>query len=1408
MSRNRIAASFGWITLLLVATCAFAAPPLEVVSSTPDALHLRLVTGDLSWEARELPELGATLHVPRLSGFVTTGGPLAPQTPRYGTWIVVPPGATPVLETVSESWRALDGRALLRGAVPVRTPDLQGGRDGLGEEYVLPGQAPRTGESVLTPDQLATAAAKGADGAVLVLGEVVDWRGRRIAPLSVRPLQAGADGHARRVLATGEWRVRFERAPGASAAPGRQERRDARFASRFLNGDLLSTTLREAAPDVAVVRPRSAAKALLAPEMRLPVARTGPVAIQAQQLVNAGLLPASGIPESSLRLYQRRWMPDQDPPYAEIEVPILLQSDGGDFVGDDTFLFYGLRVRDDGAFSRDGIDYPGCGDPNELYNPSNSDPVNNGNIYYLAAVDPGGEPWARMETLRLPASSGSPEPSYRRTDHREEDTHYGQFPVDHDTDRNFWNSFDVSGGVQRDLDLVAPLAGGANARLSVGLVAYGDVDRTYDLALTLDDVETPLGSLTTDNWGDTFDTGATVSPADLIGAQLKVTNSVYLQLFGYLDWFEVDYDAAYTAVDDVLDFHAGDAAGLNDLEVTGFTSERIVVLDISDPREPRQVLAEAANLVDAGGTTTLSLRVEQDAPGARRFVALAGDPVYTLSSFPYFKASRVAYADDPANAAEAPDVLVITHPSFRAEAERWAAYRAGSWPQTLTIHIADVHAIYDWYSGGLKNPEAIKRFCAEVQSRYGTWALQIFGDANENVKGLSDPNNLRDWVPSHWHRWQRGGYRSAMLPSDKWFVNPDAGADYPYDTPAPPEMIVGRFPANSVAAVANLVDKVITYEAATGDWKKRAIFLADDAWSDGYTSNSDEQRYKSLEEDFEGSEEIAALNWETFALPGAHGVGDEGFTATRIYLSDDLEPLSPVHTTIRSRSVFTDYCEAYTLPRLLSAANQGATFLHYQGHGNDKLLAHEQVIEDIRNSPFYREDADSFDNTGKPWIFVGLGCHIATWTLDGSEETSSDGIPSLGEKILRRGNAGAVAVYASPGYEFLSPNASLAQLQFEQMLQRPPRGELTGDALRSRWVLGELLQAAEATFLALSPYDDTYRLAVAQYALLGDGLMMIDTGPPDVDVFLDWEPVADGAELAALDASNELVFTIRAFDAAGIDRLVITDSEGADLSGLAVGGPLAGTHSDQRVEWEVRLPIAPLDYSVTFEVYDTADGPGADAPFRLTAHLPVAVTLRYDGRVFVAGETELPVGADWAFTGRAVAAAFIDADAELGLLGQNVTLSGVDLTRVDEHSVDLAFTAHATGGGAPAVVLTIDGHGTEIPLQDATAAGAEGIASLMVFPNPVHRDAHFLFETDASPSPGRILVYTVAGHLVKDLPVRAGHFGWGSGRVRVPWDGRDARGEQLANGVYIYRVILDAPGGAQASAMQRLVVMR
>jgi hypothetical protein len=63
------------------------------------------------------------------------------------------------------------------------------------------------------------------------------------------------------------------------------------------------------------------------------------------------------IQESQVRLYQRRYLGRVDTgtgaPYVEVEVPIHMVGEGNAFDGDDFFVFYGLRLREDGSWLGD-----------------------------------------------------------------------------------------------------------------------------------------------------------------------------------------------------------------------------------------------------------------------------------------------------------------------------------------------------------------------------------------------------------------------------------------------------------------------------------------------------------------------------------------------------------------------------------------------------------------------------------------------------------------------------------------------------------------------------------------------------------------------------------------------------------------------------------------------------------------------------------------------------------------------------------------------------------------------------------------------------------------------------------------------------------------------------------------------
>ena len=105
---------------------------------------------------------------------------------------------------------------------------------------------------------------------------------------------------------------------------------------------------------------------------------------------------------------------------------------------------------------------------------------------------------------------------------------------------------------------------------------------------------------------------------------------------------------------------------------------------------------------------------------------------------------------------------------------------------------------------------------------------------------------------------------------------------------------------------------------------------------------------------------------------------------------------------------------------------------------------------------------------------------------------------------------------------------------------------------------------------------------------------------------------------------------------------------------------------------------------------------------------------------------------------------------------------------------------------------------------DVTVSGELSIKELYNYPNPMSNRTSFIFNLAGSNQPSfcKIKIYTVTGRLIKllDIPVTIGY-------NRFLWDGRDEDGDYVANGVYLYKLVIDDKIRKETS-IQKLVVLR
>ena len=84
------------------------------------------------------------------------------------------------------------------------------------------------------------------------------------------------------------------------------------------------------------------------------------------------------------------------------------------------------------------------------------------------------------------------------------------------------------------------------------------------------------------------------------------------------------------------------------------------------------------------------------------------------------------------------------------------------------------------------------------------------------------------------------------------------------------------------------------------------------------------------------------------------------------------------------------------------------------------------------------------------------------------------------------------------------------------------------------------------------------------------------------------------------------------------------------------------------------------------------------------------------------------------------------------------------------------------------------------------------ITQMMNWPNPFSDKTHFVFTLTGSALPDyiKIQIMTVTGKLVREIDMNElGPLHIGRNITDYAWDGRDEYGDQLANGVYLYRVV-------------------
>jgi len=777
------------------------------------------------------------------------------------------------------------------------------------------------------------------------------------------------------------------------------------------------------------------------------------------------------------------------------------------------------------------------------------------------------------------------------------------------------------------------------------------------------------------------------------------------------------------------------------------------------------------------------------------------------------------------------DLVIVTHPLFLTEAERLAAHRRTH--DGLTVQVVTTTQVYNEYSSGGQDITAIRDLMKQCYDRAPSGKhlfLLLFGDASFDYK--SDPTNDLTKVPAWWKSryyleprtlattgsspdrsnqnyvpvyesresfavvTPRSGGEGVTFSTDDYFglLDDDEGflSESYSATDELMDIGVGRLPvriSSGTNLAAQTVNKLIRYDDPTtyGKWRNRLTFVADDGDYNLHTLYSAEP------------------------LANALVANQPAYNVHKVYL--DMYP--QLSTSAGQRS-------PECVQAIDQALEQGTLIMNYSGHGGPEGWSDEQILT--------RASVQALQNRQRLAFLLTATCDFSTY--DDPDRTSA------GEEMLTDIEGGAVGLLTTTRLVFSNNNQALAE-SFYAAAFTPINGALPrmGDIL-AETKNNSVRSVYNRNFSFLG--DPSGRLAYPEQTV---NLRSINghafaTIPTDTLKSLSRvQLVGDVRVGGAINTSFNGTTRVTVYEKpATINTLGSDPTDGQRP--IQVQGSILydGQATVRNGQFSLHF-VVPKDINYNFGLGKISLY-AADSVRRTDAHgatravvggldataaldtIPPTIRLFMDNESFVFGgltgtsPTLLANLADSSGINTAGSGigheitATLDGDAsKLTILNDFYT---ADVDKFQSGKVRYLFKDLSTGPHILRLKAWDTFNNSGEKEIEFIAASTEKLAlqHVLNYPNPFSQNTTFHFDHNRTGDELdiQIQIFTVSGKLVRTL--RTTVLGSDSHLAALSWDGRDEYNDQLARGVYVYRVsVRSMRDRATASKFEKLVIL-
>jgi len=848
-------------------------------------------------------------------------------------------------------------------------------------------------------------------------------------------------------------------------------------------------------------------------------------------------------------------------------------------------------------------------------------------------------------------------------------------------------------------------------------------------------------------------------------ASLRSQDGNSPNVIGYYDYLEVLYDRLFTADNNVLRFNSPDTSGLVEFRAESFTTPDIRIYDVSD----KENVIIINPISYSNGTARFQSNITQNNP--HEYYAIGGTNYKTPVSI----SSKIANQNLKGELSSGASFLIISPKEFLTAANRLKAQREKPGINYIKTAIVDVEKIYNEFSYGMQDPVAMRNFIKYAFNNFQERPVYIlfFGDGSYDYKNIYNlyGANIKNWIiPMEKNSPYANDVDSYC--SDDYLVEINETNYEPTGT-CIVDFASGRLTVNSLEEANTVVDKIISYEdpANFEKWRNTVMYVADDGWTTSQTGGEEGSLHNDQCED-------VAQNY------------------TPNYVKKDKVYIVsyPSEITPQGRRKPTANID------IINKWNDGKLVINYTGHGSTDLWAHEHIFERQVSVPL-------LNNKNKYPFMTIASCDLARW--DDPFNTSA------AEQLVTIKDKGAIGITAAVRPVYSVPNATFNNLLYSNLfkvdtLNLPLR---VGKAMFN--VKQDLYFDNDLKFSLLC--DPTLRLGIPQYRTRVDSIN--STAGNQIFEMKSLQKVKISGSVLRGDSSfwgdyNGTIF----INVNDVDKNITFVDFGYTFNYKLLGGIIyAGNANVVNGQWTVDF-VVPRDISYnpgkgkifTYFKNASSDGIGFSDNFIMNGidsnaaadSLGPVISLFMDSRNFRSG--------DLVNQNPKLIADFTDENGInlTGTIGHKIeaTINDDENNKIDLTSFYASNSGYQNGSVEYAMQGLTDGHyklkvkawdtynnfnETEI---DFTVQNNNSLALEKVYnyPNPMRDFTSFIFEHNFDePLAADIKIYTVSGRLIKELNKTniTDKF------VSIDWDGRDSDGDGIANGTYIYKILIKSEDG-------------